>query len=92
MGHGERGAPGTADDEPARDAEVLAHMAQVVEQVVGGVVIDRTQRPAATGAALVDADDAKAGAHQIIADDLDDFGFVIHDEDRSHRGSGLYRE
>jgi hypothetical protein len=53
--HGERRPPGTADDQPARDAERLADRAQIGEQLGRGVVGQASPRSAQPRAALVDA-------------------------------------
>lgn len=60
VGDGQRRAPGPADDEPARKAQLLAQPAQIGDEVVGAVVLDAAARLAEPGAALVHADHAVA--------------------------------
>ena len=60
VGERERRAPGAAEHQPALDAEVLAQLLDVGDQVPGRVVLEARVRPAAAAAALVEQDDAIA--------------------------------
>src|SRR5687767_6124100 len=58
VGEGERTAPGAAEHQPALDAELLAQLLDVVDQVPGGVVFEAGVGRALAAAALVQQNDA----------------------------------
>ena len=58
VGEPERRAPRAAEHQPALDAEVLAQLLHVRDQVPGGVVDQTGVRPAASAAALIEQHDA----------------------------------
>ncbi len=58
IGESQRAAPGSAEYQPALDAQMLAQPLDVRDQVPGGVLDQAGARPAAAAAALIEHHDA----------------------------------